>query len=1442
MGTRWEDFKEKTKKWSKKWGKKGTALFLKYGVPIIIGILTGNVYNEIKNIAKDLASELDGKALSEEELSKANSNSLLDYLKGMDMDLGTTLMEMKKELEEIKEASPHDLNEIFSEWKKEFSEEIIKEGKLTRAQMDRFEKNIIRKLEKIEHKLDIQHHTVIQYLHSIDDKFQSLISDNHNQLKIRHLKKGLALIRTSFECPECAGPLQNIQGMNEIQCPWCNSKFLNKMVVKKHEDEFSYQKLKVMSNLQINTAMMSSKMDIEYDPNLFIDRENETKIFKEFISEESINRKLFLMLGEAGFGKTWLVAHWARLLLSLGYPVFYLQFKKGIESFFSITFDTDVKDALTEIERTYAEAKQENRNIKPIIWIIDGYDENLDWKERRIIFSIMLKLINKYNNHYLLLTSRAFNWYRCGQVKSFRNTILNTLWRPYKTAYKNITLKLHTFAIQNEVPKVLERYNLPPLEKWSDNLKSFSIYPLWIRIISEWYHKHNNQLPNISTKEIYTYYFNRMQLENSHIRQLGRLCSNLTIDGNLMTETTIDRLDNFTETILNELNSAGILLYREDILDPCIRLSFPPFGWFGLSYYIYNLSKSSNMKDKKKLFKLIGYVLKLSTPDREAIYKIVKSLNIEIDIFEKVINTKESAENLNKRGNNKFNSKQFTAAKELLQDARVLYSKLGDSNAISDINKMISECHKKEKSEISRLKQKAKELQKKANNKLNSNQDALARRLFQDAITIYSQLGDSKAISEINEMLLKIGPESQIEKKFRYFEAIWKDALERQNYKEAVKMQQKALQISKDNFMVEFTKRANKMEELQKCHEDITQKLQPSLEKAIKENEWNDAFQIFEKIVNVIDKLEGFRFLKYLESKRNQLEINAENYLERLQKNLDSSQLDKVINLGQNAKVIYNFLNNTNKQQEVEGLIKLARQGKKEKKKGNLLIEKATKKLKKRLWDETIDLSKQAEEIYTRLKDASRIKNSRELIELAQQRKKEEKKGIQLIEQAIKKLENKKVDKALESAKKALRIFSKLGNSKSRIKAEEVIQKAELYQEVLSLKYIYKDEDHNHQEKQRINTLINRANSLEMENIKNIANKKLESCKSIYTNLEKIDYNLNIILKKFEKGFEIFRIQKLIENLAVIENDIYEKDVLIKEGIEAIYFDLNSIPKNVENFFQTIDESTSIREIIRQYKKHIKELIGETYKDLKASIDAFSKIMMEKSIVESLTKKDFDFYSEEELEEVFKEANQNNHFSIIEESIYKKKESYLNYLEKLTEAIFILLDKDSYFFFLVDVEISREILEKIMPIIKTFKLKRFEKSIELLFNKTQRAKEKFNDLENQLYKYDELIETGEIIASNKILIKTSSEARNLNQEFSKGIGLFDEECSFFSFIGFLARTIPKYHINKLKERKINLDEELKESEFDIDKELDKLIVGQIPIDEKKKGKDSEVKK
>ena len=184
---------------------------------------------------------------------------------------------------------------------------------------------------------------------------------NNVQLNVQELGDQLQLIRMSTECPQCGASTGDISGKTEFKCAYCDQQFKVAHIKEASRDHLSYLKLKEMADLQVSTATMSSRMDIQYDPKQFVDRQDASDEFNNFIKQQISQKKLFLLLGEAGFGKTWLAAHWANQLQTMGYPVFYIQLRDGIDSFFRLVFNSTRTPAILKIN----EALQEIDDKKP---------------------------------------------------------------------------------------------------------------------------------------------------------------------------------------------------------------------------------------------------------------------------------------------------------------------------------------------------------------------------------------------------------------------------------------------------------------------------------------------------------------------------------------------------------------------------------------------------------------------------------------------------------------------------------------------------------------------------------------------------------------------------------------------------------------------------------------------------------------------------------------------------------------------------------------------------------------------------------------------------------------------------------------------------------------------------------------------------------------------
>ncbi|MHA1716944.1 MAG: NACHT domain-containing protein, partial [Promethearchaeota archaeon] len=422
--------------------------------------------------------------------------------------------------------------------------------------------------------------------------------------QVKRLVRKLKLIRCSLQCPNCGALTGDLSGKTKFRCQYCKETFNVDSIDPRTKETLSWKKLKEMADVYLDmmTITMRSRMDIQYDPERFIERSKASESFLKFLNEIPEMKRLYVLLGEAGLGKTWLVANWATTLAKQGYIIFYVCLRDGINNFFDLTFASSFAETTQKIDDIPASQPGSDK----IIWIMDGYDEITDDDERKILLVKIMNYVEKRKNQYLVITSRGYDWNRCLIRKNQQPKIQRMLWKSNQNfGSNNASFQLLTFS-PDESKKALEKYKLPPIEKWNPQLKKLAKYPLWIQIIAEWHETHQS-LPSVNTLEIYQKYFKRMQLEFQHLRLLAKLAKKLVQENDLDKDLDLLTLENLDEKNLNALNSSGIIHYTENqLMEPVIRISTKAFTWFGTAYYCRLLKKSNKTPELASILKKVN--------------------------------------------------------------------------------------------------------------------------------------------------------------------------------------------------------------------------------------------------------------------------------------------------------------------------------------------------------------------------------------------------------------------------------------------------------------------------------------------------------------------------------------------------------------------------------------------------------------------------------------------------------------------------------------------------------------------------------------------------------------------------------------------------------------------------------------------------------------------
>ncbi|MCY3413384.1 MAG: hypothetical protein INQ03_17220 [Candidatus Heimdallarchaeota archaeon] len=356
---------------------------------------------------------------------------------------------------------------------------------------------------------------------------------------------------------------------------------------------------------------MASFMDIEFNPDKFVNRSDANNEFEEFVKFPRKN--LFLLLGEAAFGKTWLIAKWANEYLEKEHIVFYVPLREGIEYFFDRTFGRNSESTMIQIQKLATELD------KPMIWLFDGYDEASSDIKSSIINKVTTWL-DRIPNQRILISSRNYDWSQDDIIMTFEKEILKHLHFHGKNQESYYLNEL----TEKETISALERYGLPDKENFVYPINTLLKFPLWIRLFSE-YHQNTGELVNRLNDVIYGKYFERMQIKEMYILSLSNISFELFKKGDF---TSFLRLKSklFDFATLDRLNSSGILLYYSKLGRAKIKLSTPAFGWYGTALFI-----ESHADDEQYLPSIIKSYERMDQISKDQIALILQDFDLDIE-------------------------------------------------------------------------------------------------------------------------------------------------------------------------------------------------------------------------------------------------------------------------------------------------------------------------------------------------------------------------------------------------------------------------------------------------------------------------------------------------------------------------------------------------------------------------------------------------------------------------------------------------------------------------------------------------------------------------------------------------------------------------------------------------------------------------------------------
>lgn len=440
-----------------------------------------------------------------------------------------------------------------------------------------------------------------------------MLNQNLNQQELRNI---LINIIESKICPYCYAPLINYKGVKSknrrkdndstITCIYCLEElklsYLDAYYARERKirpsNIISYEKIKEISYYHLKNVTMSSKFDIKFDSNRFVQRKEANLEIKRFINANNNQKKIFLILGQPGFGKTWFVANIANNLLKNDYPVFFLSLKDDIHYFFESTFNERFTKALRELEEAINVEKynDDSIEIKPIIFILDGFDEiNSFEDEIFLVNNIILGYLSRMDNVLVILTSRPFSWLDSASLLDYRSELNTKIWltdnelKNNQSALDeiNISLELNQFNPE-ELDIVLNRYNLPTnLDLYEEEIRNLVSFPIWTRLISEWHSKYDS-LPHFYSIELLNNFLRRIGLFPKDLGDLSEIWEILMRKQDLIAEIKESELKNTKLDKLNHFSQKGIFnCFYNKMGEKIWRISLKLYAWYGVAVFLY---------------------------------------------------------------------------------------------------------------------------------------------------------------------------------------------------------------------------------------------------------------------------------------------------------------------------------------------------------------------------------------------------------------------------------------------------------------------------------------------------------------------------------------------------------------------------------------------------------------------------------------------------------------------------------------------------------------------------------------------------------------------------------------------------------------------------------------------------------------------------------------
>ncbi|MHA1638208.1 MAG: hypothetical protein ACTSUB_09370, partial [Candidatus Thorarchaeota archaeon] len=280
-----------------------------------------------------------------------------------------------------------------------------------------------------------------------------------------------------------------------------------------------FNRLKIISKLQRQRTIVASGFGVRYDPELYVSRQREESVFSKFMGDVGMSdRNVFLVLGNAGLGKTWFMSRMSNMSNEMGSPTFYVPLSHGIKSLTSV-FQVETIPELVDLLDPILDQAGEHAFI-----FLDGLDEMDPRNIRHILGALSFARSNSVS---FVLSCRASDWTSSRAIVQGANELKYYLYANKDAEAGARALRINTPVsvlmtefTDTEMRSAMKRYGLP--DEVPFDLLPLLSRPYILRLVSEWYAQVES-LPSPSSPEFLDLFAGGPEYADSVFRRLGIL-------------------------------------------------------------------------------------------------------------------------------------------------------------------------------------------------------------------------------------------------------------------------------------------------------------------------------------------------------------------------------------------------------------------------------------------------------------------------------------------------------------------------------------------------------------------------------------------------------------------------------------------------------------------------------------------------------------------------------------------------------------------------------------------------------------------------------------------------------------------------------------------------------------------------------------------------------